>query len=234
MKLFKIISDLLPIPGYAIVIICFFLPFFTIKCGNTELVSVSGFDLAKGVNMERKMKESDFAKEMKKKMSDDYGIDEDALDKNTAVTEDKALTDEKKDNETKPAILLIIPFVLAVGGFIMGFIRQHKRGLIHVIITVLSLVCLAVFGITMKNSPELNSLNAMGSGAGSGMGGAFGDAMKITVGLGNAYFVACFFLVVILAFYGFEMYWKKNFMVEKSNESETTTKDESIDTFFNQ
>lgn len=227
MKLLKILSDLLPIPGYAVVIICFFLPFFTIKCGNTELVSITGFELAKGVDMEKQMKESNFAKELKKKMSDDYGIDEEIIDENTSG---ENVSIDKK-SESKPAILLIVPLMLSIAGFVFGFIRLKKRGIIHIGIAVLSLLCLAIFGFTLKNSPELNSINSMGSGLGNN-GGAFGDSMLMSVGLGNAYYVACFFLVVILSFYGFEMYWKKNFTSETDSTSLREAKEEDIDTFF--
>ena len=68
MRLLKIISDLLPIPSYTVILICFFFPFITIKCGTTELVSVTGFDYVVGTDMKEKMKDNDFAKSMQKKL----------------------------------------------------------------------------------------------------------------------------------------------------------------------
>ncbi|WP_407483246.1 hypothetical protein [Elizabethkingia meningoseptica] len=53
MKPLKVISDLLPIPGYSVIIICFFFPFFLVKCGSTTLVSVKGTDLVTGISKEK-------------------------------------------------------------------------------------------------------------------------------------------------------------------------------------
>ena len=53
MKPLKVISDLLPIPSYSIIIICFFFPFFLVKCGSTTLISVKGTDLVTGISKEK-------------------------------------------------------------------------------------------------------------------------------------------------------------------------------------
>ncbi len=50
MKPLKVLSDLLPIPSYTVIILCFFFPFFLIKCGDTTLMSLKGTDLITGVS----------------------------------------------------------------------------------------------------------------------------------------------------------------------------------------
>ncbi|WP_284357699.1 hypothetical protein [Elizabethkingia anophelis] len=57
MKPLKVISDLLPIPSYSVIIICFFFPFFLVKCGSTTLVSVKGTDLITGISKEKMNKQ---------------------------------------------------------------------------------------------------------------------------------------------------------------------------------
>lgn len=65
MKKIKVLADLLPIPSFAGIIICFFLPFMAVKCGDTTIISLSGMDLVRGIDMKEKVESSEFGKKMK-------------------------------------------------------------------------------------------------------------------------------------------------------------------------
>lgn len=203
MKYFKIISDLLPIPSYSVIIICFFLPFLTIRCGENELASMSGFDIAKGVDFKKKMGESEFVKDYKEKLG---GAGTAALEQDSAS--------EKEGEKSKPIVLLIIPFFLAIIGLIIGFLRFRGRNIALIVLSLIGFLCLLIFGIAFKNSDELNSLNSAGSGlAASPLGGPM-----LSVKLQNAYYWSCFFFILIFSFYAFEMYFKKNFGNNNNND----------------
>jgi hypothetical protein len=65
MKKLKVLSDLLPIPTFTGIIICFFLPFLAVKCGDTTIVSMSGIDLVRGIDVKEKLEDSEFGRKMK-------------------------------------------------------------------------------------------------------------------------------------------------------------------------
>ena len=197
MKIIKIIGDVLPVPSYTVLIICFFLPFFTVTCSDTELLSVTGFEMMKGVDFQKEIKNNDLQKSLNKELDDT---------ENEAASENESASDEGKQ---KPSIILIIPFVLGIVGLIFSFIKYKNRALIHLIFSGLIFICLLVFGLGIKNSKELNAIDAMGESSGN-----FGNAMGygiISVNLGGAYFIACFFALLILFYFAFEIYIKKQF-----------------------
>lgn len=204
MKFFKIISDILPIPSYTVIIICFFLPFLTIRCGDNELASMSGFEIAKGTDFKKKMNDSEFVKDYKEKLG---GIGAAALERQSAS--------ENDEQKSKPIVLLMIPFLLAIVGFIIAFIRFKGRNIVHIVLSVLGFVCLLIFGIAFKNSDELNSINSLGSRfSDSPLGGAM-----LSIKLQNAYYFSCFFFILIFCFYAFEIYYKKNFGTKDDDDS---------------
>ncbi len=190
MKTFKIVSDILPIPSYLVIILCFFMPFLVIKCGTTELASISGFDLAKGTNIEQSIENSEFTKEIKSKSDD--------------LTPTKAISEETTDKKSsKPAILLIIPFVFAVVGLIISFIRIKNKSVLQITLSGVGFVLMVVFGITILNSAELKKLNSNTKST------EIFTQQIISAKLGNAFYVACFMFLVVLSFYAFEKYWKR-------------------------
>ena len=97
MKALKIISDLFPIPSYAVIIICFFFPFLTIKCNTTELVSVTGFDYVIGNDVKDKMEKSEMAKTIKEKMGKDMF---DTTAENDSLSEDSEENISKESEES--------------------------------------------------------------------------------------------------------------------------------------
>ncbi len=208
MKIVKIISDILPVPSYSVIIICFFLPFLTVKCGEMELLSVSGFEMAKGVDFEEKMKDSDLAKSLGKDFGD-FGQKDAAetTDNDGFSVEDDNRNDDKeaKSKKSEPSILLIIPFILAIIGFIISFIKIKSKAIIHIVISGVLFFSLLVFGILLKNNNELSMLDSFDNG-GSGLGLKEG---MIKVSLGGAYYASCILSLLLVFYFGLITYLNK-------------------------
>lgn len=229
MRALKIISDLLPIPSYTVILICFFFPFITIKCGTTELVSVTGFDYVVGTDMKEKMKNNEFAKGMQEKLGKNL-FDTPTEEDSTAVDEDgnpieakgqelpfpEETADEKKSKVTM-MIMMGIPFGMALVGLIFSFVRTKRRGLLHIIISTIGFLVLLIFGIIIKSSGELNALSSMADGMGSGM---------ISIGMGTAYYFATILFLLVIMFFGTEKYLKNLYKEEKE------IREEALDDFL--
>lgn len=224
MKLLKIISDLLPIPSYAVILICFFFPFLTIKCGTTELVSVSGFDYVVGTDMKEKMKDNKFADQMQKKLGKDLfdtATENDSL-KSDAGDSDKGLvlpedTSEEKQSRITMMIMMGIPFLMAILGLIISFVKMKRKGLFHILIASAGFIVLLIFGIIIKSSDDLNAISSMADGMGGGM---------ISIGLGTAYYLATLFFLIVILFFGLEKYLKNFYQKEQE------TREESLEEFL--
>lgn len=202
MKYLKIIADILPIPSYSVIIICFFFPFMTISCGGNEIASMTGFEIAKGTDFKKKMSESEFVKNYKEKLG---GLDSTPLNEGTSDTDES--------QKSKPVRLLFIPFFLAILGLIIGFVKIKKRAVVHIILSILGFLCLLFFGIVFQNSDELNSLNSVGSRLSST---GLGEDM-LAIKLKNAYYFSCVLFAIVFSFYAFELYYRKNFGVDNDN-----------------
>lgn len=220
MKIVKIISDILPVPSYLVIIICFFLPFLTVKCGEMELLSVSGFEMAKGVDFDEKMKNSDLAKSLGK----DFGDFAKTNNEEVSEYEDDFNAEDKKSNEVRkeeneskksgPSILLIIPFILAIIGFSISFIKIKSKAIIHIVISGVLFFSLLTFGILLKNNKELSMLDSFDNGA-SGLGLKEG---MIKVSLGGAFYISCVISLLLVFYFGVITYLnKQNILLEKDS-----------------
>lgn len=215
MKALKIISDLLPIPSYTVILICFFFPFITIKCGTTELASVTGFDYVSGTDMKEKMKDNDFAKSMQKKLGKDLfdtpedindSVDEDGnptIKKDPMLAED---TKEEKQSRIGMMIMMGIPFFMAIIGLIISFVKIRRKALFHIIISAVGFLIMLIFGIIIKSSDEMNAVTSMADGMGGGM---------ISIGLGGAYYFATILFLLIIMYFGMEKYLKNLYKEEQ-------------------
>ncbi|WDO12875.1 hypothetical protein MH928_16320 [Flavobacterium sp. WW92] len=225
MRALKIISDLLPIPSYTVILICFFFPFITIKCGTTELVSVTGFDYVVGTDMKEKMKSNEFSKKMQEKLGKDLfdttqdssAVDEDGNPKKTEGLPLPAETADEKNSRIAMMIMMGIPFLMAIAGLIFSFIRIKRKGLLHIIFSAIGFLVLLIFGIIIKSSSELNAVSSMADGMGGGM---------ISIGMGTAYYMATILFLLIIMFFGMEKYLK-NFYKE-----EQEIREEALDEFL--
>ena len=215
MRVLKIISDLLPIPSYTVILICFFFPFITIKCGSTELVSVTGFDYVVGTDMKEKMKNNDFAKSMQKKLGKDLfdtaedineSVNEDGIpvkQKDSMLPED---TKEEKQSRIGMMIMMGIPFLMAIIGLIISFIKIRRKALFHIIIASIGFLIMLTFGIIIKSSDEMNAVTSMADGMGGGM---------ISIGIGGAYYFATILFLIIIMYFGMEKYLKNLYKEEQ-------------------
>lgn len=122
MKPLKVISDLLPIPSYSVIIICFFFPFFLVKCGSTTLVSVKGTDLITGISKE-KNEQTDERNPEKDSPFGSFGNDN-STDESGYTPMDKS--DNSKGN-IPPNPFIIIPLLSAVSGIIVHAIQKYKE-----------------------------------------------------------------------------------------------------------
>lgn len=228
MKALKIISDLLPIPSYTVIVICFFFPFLTIKCNTTELVSVTGFDYVIGNDVKDKMEKSEMAKTIKEKMGKDMfdtkveadSISEDGEPIVTENGEEEAgnlsdLSKSTKDEKMAKVlffIIMVVPLLMALLGLIISFTKSKKKALFHIIFSTIGFVFLLAYGIMIKSSGDINSISSMGDGIGAGM---------ISINLGNAYFVATIFFLIVIMFFAMVKYLKNLDKKEQENQEET-------------
>lgn len=226
MKTLKIISDLLPIPSYTVILICFFFPFITIKCGTTELASVTGFDYVVGTDMKEKMKDNEMIKGMQEKMGKDLfntevenadSVDEEGNPipvKENVLPED---TKEEKNNRISMMIMMGIPFLMAILGLIITFVKLRRKAIFQIIVSSIGFLVMLTFGVIIKNSDELNAVSTMADGMGGGM---------ISIGLGNAYYFATILFLVVIMYFGMEKYLKNLY------KKEIETREESLEDFL--
>ncbi len=221
MKALKIISDLLPIPSYTVILICFFFPFITIKCGTTELASVTGFDYVIGTDMKEKMKDNEFSKKLEKQLGKDLfgaaGTNPDSLevdeDGKPLKAEGLSLPEETQDEKSSRIVMMImmgIPFFMAIAGLIISFVKVKRKGLLHILFSSIGFIVLLVFGIIIKNSDELNAITSMGD-----MGGGM-----ISIGMGTAYYMATILFLLVIMFFGMQKYLKKLYKEEQAIQEE--------------
>lgn len=192
MKKMRILSDLIPIPSYSVIIICFFLPFLTIKCGNTELASVSGFQMIQGVNMKDSMKNGDFSKMLGDKFKDT--LEQESQSDSTSEEDNKKLA---------PPIILIIPFLMSINGLFLSFFKIKIKGLLQIIASTIGFVCLATYGFIVLNSEEINALKSMDTGELGGLGSGI-----ISISLGTAYYVATLLFLTMPILLGLKRYFE--------------------------
>ncbi|RRJ92155.1 hypothetical protein [Flavobacterium macacae] len=229
MKALKIISDLLPIPGYTVIIICFFFPFLTIKCNTTELVSVTGFDYVIGNDVKDKMEKSEMAKTIKEKMGKDLfdnKIENDSLSEDSEENasqegeETGNLGKQTKDEKTAKIlffVILAVPLLMALSGLVISFTKSKRKGLFHIIFSTVGFIFLLSYGIMIKSSGDVNLLSSLGDGIGAGM---------ISINLGNAYFVATIFFLIVILFFAMVKYLKKLYQEEQQ------IREESVEEFY--
>lgn len=225
MKALKIISDLLPIPSYTVILICFFFPFITIKCGTTELASVTGFDYVSGTDMKEKMKDNEFAKSMQKKLGKGlFDETEEEVDENGKVIDKKDTllpedTKEEKQSRIVMMIMMGIPFLLAIAGLIVSFLKVRRKAVFHIVFASIGFLVLLIFGVIIKSSDEMNAVSSLAEGMGGGM---------ISIGLGSAYYFATILFLLIVMYFALEKY------LENLYKNEQETKEESLEEFLSE
>lgn len=201
MNQLKSIADLLPIPSFSTIILCFFFPFLIIKCGNTELLSFSGKDLITGISNE-KMSEI-MEGNTKNPMMNAFGNDKNSTD----ISGETSLNKEKKSSEKgmSPNILMIFALLAAIFGLLVFFLKSIKnKKLFYIISAGIGFVCFLIF-----NMQAQANLNKMGLGDTNADYGMLGKA-SITAEMGSAFYIAMIVNLIIILFYGYYTYYLKN------------------------
>lgn len=194
MKPLKVLSDLIPIPSYTVIILCFFFPFFLIKCGDTTLMSIKGTDLVTGVS---KQAMNDRMKENLKKSSpfgSAFGNDSNDSSSNSdgEYSPLNASNDKNNKENIPPSPFIILAFLAAIAGIIVHVIKSIKKKYIwHIMISLLGLISLLTFYLTFQSKMEGLGNNKVGMGLGGGV--------TISYGFGTAFYICgALFLLIIL------------------------------------
>lgn len=205
MKPLKVLSDLLPIPSYTVIILCFFFPFFLIKCGDTTLMSIKGTDLVTGVSKKAindRMKESlkgssPFASAL------GNNDDEKSSDTDTEYSPLNESKDKKDDGNIPPNPFIILAFLAAIAGIVVQLIKSiKKKYTYHMIISLIGLASFLTFYWTFQSKMEGMGSNQVGMGLGGGV--------TISYGFGTAFYTCGALFLLILLFYGVFSYFLKN------------------------
>lgn len=217
------IRDLLPIPSFGVIIVCFFFPFVIVQCGGRDMISLSGTQLALGTKIDEskikkeKMMESIFGNTTE--AEDNINIDDNEEETTTTLQEEDAektdYADEYtandtesddlasnmlkgKDKKIESSIILLIPFLLAIAGFIVAFFRFKRKPLIFIILSTVGFLCLFLF--------KLAWMAKMNEGLGNMNTDDFGLSMMFNIKLGNAFYIAMFLFVAIALFFIYYLY----------------------------
>lgn len=205
MKPLKVLSDLIPIPSYTVIILCFFFPFFLIKCGDTTLMSIKGTDLVTGVSQQtinERMKEN-----LKKSSPFASAFGNDSNDKSSNTDSEYSPLNESDNKKSKenipPSPIIIITFLAAIAGIIIQVVKSIKKKYIyHIAISLVGLISLLTFYLTFQSKMEGLGNNQVGMGLGSGV--------TISYGFGTAFYVCGVLFLVLLLFFGVFSYYLKN------------------------
>ncbi|RQO37911.1 hypothetical protein DBR39_13565 [Chryseobacterium sp. KBW03] len=207
MKPLKALSDLLPIPSYTVIILCFFFPFFLIKCGDTTLMSVKGTDLVTGVSkkaINERMKES-----LKKSSPFGAAFGNDKAEADTSSDTDIEYSPlnepkDKKDHQNiSPNPFIIITLLAAIAGIVVQVMKNiRKKYLYHIILSIIGLASLLIFYLTFQSNMEGFGNNKMAMG--------FGSDISISYGFGTAFYLCAVLYLFVLLFYGVFSYFLKN------------------------
>ncbi|UHO39401.1 hypothetical protein H5J24_04645 [Chryseobacterium capnotolerans] len=205
MKPLKVLSDLIPIPSYTVIILCFFFPFFLIKCGDTTLMSIKGTDLVTGISqqtMNERMKEN-----LKKSSPFGSAFGNDSGDKSSNSDSEYSPLNESNNKKEKenipPSPIIIIAFLAAIVGIIIQVIKSiKKKYMYHIAISLVGLISLLAFYLTFQSKMEGLGNNQVGMGLGGGV--------TISYGFGTAFYVCGALFLVVLLFFGVFSYYLKN------------------------
>lgn len=205
MNSLKALSHLLPIPGYTVIILCFFFSFFLIKCGNTTLMSVKGTDLVTGISkkaMDERMKES-IKKSSPYASSSINDRNEDASAKEGYAPVDDRQEAGKDKKDISPNPFIIISFVMAVAGITIHLIKGiRKKYIYHLIFSVAGLFGFLLFYLNFQSKIEDMENSKLGMG--------LEGKISISYGFGTAFYIASLMFIMLILFYGVFIYFLKN------------------------
>lgn len=116
---------------YVVIVILFFMPFVNLSCGGQTIMSISGFQLITGTEVDAK---GMFGGEM-----------------NSA---DEMSTDEKKEIESQP--LALFAFVAAIIALIVSFFKMRIPALVNIVVSIAGVVFLLLLKVSLDGDADLN------------------------------------------------------------------------------
>jgi len=116
---------------YGAIVILFFLPFVNLSCGGQTIMSVTGFQLITGTEINPT---GMFGGEMN--------------------SSDELKTDQKKEIESQP--LALFAFVAAIIGLIISFFKMRIPALINIVVSISGVVFLLLLKVSLDGNPDLN------------------------------------------------------------------------------
>ena len=168
--------------AFAIILICFVLPFVSIKCNTVKLVELKGYDLIVGKTIDAE------ANPMVKEMSA-FGK---RLDGNDESNDSAVAESDAQDNNEKIKTnwFMVLVLVSALIGLILSFTNTIKKGLGAILPAILALVGLLTFIVVMNYQLQEQ--------AGAGSDGSFG--VKIKLGYEVGFWLMLLLLLFIIAY----------------------------------
>lgn len=116
---------------YGVIVILFFLPFVNLSCGGQTIMSITGFQLITGTEVNA---------------SGMFGGDFNA----TTETD----VDQKKEVESQP--LALFAFVAAIIGLILSFFKMRIPALINIVFSIAGVVFLILLKVNLDGNADLN------------------------------------------------------------------------------
>jgi len=116
---------------YVVIVILFFLPFVNLSCGGQTIMSVTGFQLITGTEVNPT---GMFGGEMN--------------------SSDELNTDQKKEIESQP--LALFAFVAAIIGLIISFFKMRITAITNIVVSVAGVVFLLLLKVSLDGDADLN------------------------------------------------------------------------------
>ena len=116
---------------YVVIVILFFMPFVNLSCGGQTIMSISGFQLITGTEVDAK---GMFGGEMNS--TDEMG------------------TDEKKEIESQP--LALFAFLAALIGLIISFFKMRIPALVNIVVSIAGVIFLLLLKVSLDADADLN------------------------------------------------------------------------------
>jgi hypothetical protein len=119
-------------PGfYGVIIILFFLPFVNLSCGGQTIMSVTGFQLITGTE-----------------------VNPTGMFGGNMNSADELNTDQKKEIESQP--LALFAFIAALIGLIISFFKMRITALSNIVVSVSGVVFLLLLKVSLDGDADLN------------------------------------------------------------------------------
>ncbi|MGH2753657.1 MAG: hypothetical protein ACRDLB_04425 [Actinomycetota bacterium] len=125
---------------WLLIILCFFLPFLSVTCSGTELITATGLDFVIGGEVE-------INEEFEEAFEDPFGTGE--TDLGTEPTE-KDVPEEfesvAEDDSVDPSVFAILALAGAIAGLVLAFaIRSGRRDMLLSVVALVIILSLIIF-----------------------------------------------------------------------------------------